>query len=75
MHRPPNGRIKNLTMKYDAGEWYTIFVCELPDQPKVPIEGIPEDHLKGGDLGLALGQNSVRPYPQRIQIMKQGVGE
>lgn len=52
MHRPLEGRIKNLIVKYDAGEWYTIFVCGLPDQPKVPIEGIPEDHIKGGDLGL-----------------------
>jgi len=52
MHRPSNGRIKNLTIKYDAGEWYAVFVCKLPDQQKVPIEGIPEDHVKGGDLGL-----------------------
>ena len=52
MHRPLEGRIKNLTVKYDAGEWYAVFICEVPDRPKRPIEGIPEDNIKGGDLGL-----------------------
>jgi len=44
--------MKNLTVKYDAGEWYAVFICELPDQPKKPVESIPEDRIRGGDLGL-----------------------
>ena len=52
MHRPLNGRTKNLTVKYDAGEWYAAFICEIPDRPRVQLEDVQQGRIKGGDLGL-----------------------
>jgi putative transposase len=77
MHRPLEGKVKNLTVKYDAGDWYTIFVCELPDQPKKPIESIPEDHIKGGDLGLinflTLSDGSSTDYPRYLRESEERI--
>jgi len=58
-------------MKYDAGEWYAVFICELPDQPRKPVESIPEDRIKGGDLGLErflmLSEGSLPNYPRFLR--------
>ena len=51
MHRPLQGKVKSLTVKYEAGEWYAIFICEVPGKPK--IEHVPEEAVVGGDLGLS----------------------
>jgi putative transposase len=71
MHRPLEGRIKNLTVKYDAGEWYAAFICELPDRPKKPVESIPEDRIRGGDLGLinflTLSDGRSADYPEYLR--------
>ena len=77
MHRPLNGRMKNLTIKYDAGGWYAVFICELPDQPKKPIESIPEDRIKGGDLGLerflTLSEGSLPNYPRFLRRSEEKI--
>lgn len=31
LHRPVEGKIKTVTLKREAGKWYVIFLCELPD--------------------------------------------
>lgn len=71
MHKPLKGRVKNLTVKYEAGEWYAIFICELPDKSKVPIEQIPDERVKGGDLGLlrflTLSEGSLSDYPKYLR--------
>ena len=71
MHRPLEGRIKNLTVKYDAGEWYAVFACEVQDRPKVPIEEVPQNRIKGGDLGLqqflTLSEGSLPDYPRFLR--------
>lgn len=52
MHRPMEGEVKTLTVKYNAGQWYVVFVCENSDLEKTPIEQIPDERIKGGDIGL-----------------------
>ena len=34
MHRPMEGQVKTLTVKYNAGEWYAVFICKIPDREK-----------------------------------------
>lgn len=64
MHRPLEGRIKNLTVKYYAWEWYAAFICDVPDQAKKPVESIPEDRIKGGASVLSGSSCSQRaPSP------------
>jgi putative transposase len=71
MHKPLNGRTKNLTVKYDAGEWYAAFICELPDRPKIPLKDVQEGRIKGGDLGLhqflTLSEGSLPDYPRFLR--------
>ena len=71
MHRPLEGKVKNLTVKYEAGERYAIFVCEVPDRPKKPVEQIPNKGVKGGDLGLlqflTLSEGSPLDYPKFLR--------
>jgi transposase len=71
MHRPLEGRIKNVTVKYDAGEWYAALICELPDQPKIPLKDVQESRIKGGDLGLerflTLSESSLPNYPRFLR--------
>ncbi len=52
MHRPMEGEVKTLTVKYNAGQWYVVFACKIPNQEKTPIEQIPGERIKGGDIGL-----------------------
>ena len=51
MHRPLEGRIKNVTVKYNAGERYAVFVCEVPDRPKTQIEEVPQERIRGATSG------------------------
>ncbi len=53
VHRPPVGRVKRLTIKLEADEWYAIFVTEHEGPPKQSIDSIPPKRIKGIDLGLA----------------------
>jgi len=52
MHRPMEGQVKTLTVKYNAGQWYAVFTCKIPDREKTLIEQIPDGRIKGGDMGL-----------------------
>jgi putative transposase len=48
LHRPWQGKIKTLTLKREAGKWYVVLSCELPDVP-VADNGLPP---VGIDVGL-----------------------
>jgi putative transposase len=48
LHRPVEGKIKTVTLKREAGKWYAVFSCELPDVP-VADHGKP---AVGVDVGL-----------------------
>ena len=36
LHRPLEGQIKTATIKYEAGQWYAIFSCEVPEPEPLP---------------------------------------
>jgi len=36
LHRPVEGTIKTVTLKREAGKWYVVFSCELPDVAVLP---------------------------------------
>ena len=71
MHRPLEGKVKNLTVKYDAGEWYAVFACDVQDRPKIQLEEVPQNRIKGGDLGLhqflTLSEGSLPNYPRFLR--------
>ena len=48
-HRPVEGKIKTATIKYEAGQWYVVFSCEVEEKPaKLPSTS----QAVGIDLGL-----------------------
>jgi putative transposase len=49
LHRPVEGKIKTVTVKREAGKWYAVFSCELPD---VAAPDRRADPATGIDLGL-----------------------
>jgi putative transposase len=36
-HRPIEGKIKTCTVKYEAGQWYVIFSCEVEQPDPLPV--------------------------------------
>jgi putative transposase len=47
LHRPLEGTIKTATTKYEAGQWYIVFSCEVKQpEPLSPVEG---------EVGIDLG--------------------
>ena len=48
LHRPVDGTIKTVTLKREAGKWYAVFSCEVPDVPVQP-SNLP---AVGIDVGL-----------------------
>ncbi len=47
-HRPVEGKIKTATIKYEAGQWYVIFSCEVEQPAPLP----PVSSEVGIDLGV-----------------------
>ena len=48
LHRPMEGTPKTCTIKYEAGQWYAVFSCEVEQpEPLVPVES-----EVGIDLGI-----------------------
>ncbi|KPV62854.1 MAG: putative transposase [Candidatus Bathyarchaeota archaeon BA1] len=74
MHTPLEGKVRNLTIKYEAGEWYAIFICEVPDHSKRPLEQIANERIKGGDLGLlqflTLSDGSNKDYARATWLFQ-----
>ncbi len=48
LHRPIEGVIKTCTMKYEAGQWYAVFACEIKQPEHLP----PVESEVGIDLGV-----------------------
>jgi putative transposase len=48
LHRPIEGSIKTCTIKYDAGQWYAVFSCEVEQPEPLPVSS----EEVGIDLGL-----------------------
>jgi putative transposase len=52
LHRPLEGTVHRLTIKYSVGEWYAILLTNRTTPPKPDINHVASDKVRGGDLGL-----------------------
>ena len=52
LHRPLQGTVRRLTIKYAVGEWYTILLTKRTTPPKPQVNHMANDRVRGGDLGL-----------------------
>ncbi len=48
LHRPLEGTIKTCTIKYEAGQWYAVFSCEVDESKPLPLV----ESEVGIDLGI-----------------------
>lgn len=55
LHRAMQGTILRLTIKYEAGDWYAIFVAERQAPKKRPIDRIP---MRGSGGWMLASQDS-----------------
>ncbi|MCS4540325.1 MAG: transposase [Thaumarchaeota archaeon] len=77
VHRPCLGRLKRLTIKYEAGEWYAIFITERETPVKQGIEEIPNQRVRAADLGLekfaALDNAESIEYPEYLRRSEEKI--
>jgi putative transposase len=61
LHRPTEGKIKTLTLKREANQWFVIVICELP-KPQTVGNNLP---AVGLDVGLEhfVSTSDGRHYP------------
>src|SRR5208337_3301714 len=52
LHRPLQGTVRRLTIKYVVGEWYAILLTNRVIPLKPDINHVPNSRFRGGDLGL-----------------------
>lgn len=52
LHRAMRGEIRRLSVKYEAGEWYAIFVTKTDAPERQPVEMVPDENISGIDLGF-----------------------
>ena len=52
LHRPLQGTVRRLTIKYTVGKWYAILLTKRTTPLKPDINHVANDKLRGGDLGL-----------------------
>jgi putative transposase len=78
MHRPLDGKVVRLTVKYEAGEWYAIFIVEKkvlePNTNTIIddiIDTIPDNRIKAIDLGInnfiTLDDGLTIEYPKYLR--------
>jgi putative transposase len=80
MHRPLEGKVVRLTVKYEAGEWYAIFIVEKevlepnPDTKTIIddiTDTIPDNRIKAIDLGInnfiTLDDGLTIDYPKYLR--------
>ncbi len=52
IHRPVLGKVKRLTIKREADEWYAIFLTKQEGPKRTPLAEIPIERVRGADMGL-----------------------
>jgi putative transposase len=75
MHRPFDGKVVRLTVKYEAGEWYAIFIVEKEVLEQMDIinniDTIPDNRIKAIDLGInnfiTLDDGLTIEYPKYLR--------
>ena len=81
IHRPMSGKVNRLCIKHEAGEWYAIFLIEqavtLQQGRKHDIDSIPDERIRGGDLGLAkfitLDNSTSDEYPRFLRRSEEKI--
>ena len=77
LHRAIQGTVKCLTIKYQAGEWYAIFITEREAPSKPPLGAIPAERIRGADLGLerfmTLDNSWSAEYPRFLRRSEENV--
>lgn len=77
IHRPMLGHVKRLCIKREAGEWYSIFLLERIDKKVQDVNYIPDDRIRGCDVGLekfvVLDNFSSDEYPEFLRKSEQKI--
>lgn len=75
MHRPLEGTIKTCTIKYEAGQWYCIFSCEVEQPDSLPAV----ESEVGIDLGVthfaALSDGTFIESPRYFRKAEKGLAK
>src|SRR5512135_531515 len=67
LHRPVDGVIKTVTLKYEADRWYVVFSCELPGVPIVPTDKPPVGIDVGLESFLTTSDGAKEPNPRYLK--------
>jgi len=76
-HRPLEGTVRRLTIKYAVGEWYAILLTKRTAPLKPDINHVANDKLRGGDLGLeqfvTLDNAESVEYPKFLRVAEEKI--
>jgi len=77
LHRPLQGIVRRLTIKYTMGEWYAILLTNRTEPVKPDINHVANDKVRGGDLGLTQfltfdNAESVE-YPKFLRVAEEKI--
>jgi len=79
LHRAIQGKIRRLTIKYEVGEWYAVFITEREASEKPDIKSIPDERITGADLGLhnfvVLDNSESAEYPRFLRRSEEKMRE
>ncbi|MBV8607769.1 MAG: transposase [Singulisphaera sp.] len=67
LHREIVGTIKAVTLKREAGKWYVVFSCELPDVPILPTDKPPVGIDVGLESFLTDSYGTKEPNPRYLK--------
>lgn len=67
LHRPVEGTIKTVTLKREAGKWYVVVSCELPDVPILPTDKPPVGIDVGLEKFLTTSDGEQEPNPRYLK--------
>jgi putative transposase len=67
IHRAVEGRVKTVTLKREAGNWYVVFSCELLDVPILPNSRPPVGIDVGLESFLTTSDGDREPNPRYLK--------
>ena len=77
LHRPLQGTVHRLTIKYAVGKWYAILLTNRTEPVKLVINHVANDKVRGGDLGLeqfvTLDNGESVQYPKFLRAAEEKI--
>jgi putative transposase len=67
LHRPWEGKVKTVALKREAGKWYVVLCCELPDVPVNGNGGPPVGIDMGLESFLTTSDGEHEPNPRYLK--------